>query len=342
MAAQRKVFLFTTDISKYVIDVDQVVVSTGEFGQLTANDITTMTGNSIKGFWDMNNPASPFYGAVTFEGYTVTIQIDDVVVFIGDILNLDADNATSIAAITLRSALQVFLETAMIYESEALESPSTAIRNIATEFGIAFDFGSFVAADSVYALNNVEIEVVMIEPFTKAIDLIQTILDIGVAKLYALNGVLFYEVYQPATQPSLFEFSDDHLGVITIFSHPISGNVQKDKVNGYAIEIVDTPGRVTFGFENQQSKQISAGADALVRIISVQTGVWVGETWLAYLNQPQQRIEFGVPTNYGKSLPLGSAVTIDYTQQGWNPIIIDLIQIDNTTRVISTIVGLTR
>lgn len=340
MSASRKVYLNDIDISRYIIDIPTVVQTTGEYGQLVVNDIQSMTGNNLNGFWDVNNPASPFYGLNTFDNYMIIIELDDVPVFSGIIKTINADNNTRAAEVVLKSALQIALEHGCIYASTAAESPSQAILNICDLYKIQTDGGSFGFSNSIYDLNNIRIEIRAIDPFVSVVELIQQIADIGVAKIYSLNNILYYEVYQPKTSAPLTTFSDNPNGVISIYSHPISGWIEKDAVNGYSIETV--AGNATLGLESQQGKTLSCGVDAPIRILDLNTAVWVGDLWVSYLNTAQKRIEFGVPADYGRLLPLGSTIILDYTLRGWEEITLDVIEIENTSRVISKIVGVTR
>lgn len=340
-SAGRKVYLFTTDVSQYVIDVPNIVQSTGEFGQLTINEIPSFTGNSIAGFWDVNNPVSPFYGAGSdLSGYTITIELDGVNVFVGSVLSIETSNHDGTSTVSLQSSLQKAMERGAIYASPAPETPSEAVAGILNFYLIPYDPGSFAASTAIYDADLVVCEVRAIDPNLKVIDLLQNVLDIGVARLYSLNGVLFYDVYQTQTQASLATFSDAVAGPVTIYSHPISGWVQKDQITGWSIDTV--VGTFTTGNTAQQGKSISAGVDAPVRLLDANSAVWIGDAWISYLNQPQKRIEFGIPAAYGKSLPIGSAVTLEYNSMNWDTTILDLIEIENTTRVMSRIVGVTR
>lgn len=340
--ASRKVFLFTTDISKYVQDVENIVQASGEYGQLTINDIPGLTGNSINGFWDVNNPSSPFYGVSDLSPYTITIQLDGVNVFIGGILTLDTDNRSCTTAVGLRSSLQVALERGLVYSSEQMETPSQAIANICLEYGLPFDSASFAVANNIYITDEIYIEVRAVDPFVKMIDIFQNILDIGVAKMYSLNGVLYYNVYDDQSTPvaSIKTFSDRVTGKCEIYDYPVSEWVQKDSVNGYSIETMG--GIADFGAPEQQSRTISAAGDAPVRILALQSGIWIGDRWMRYLNRPQRRITFGVPAGFAKVIPIQAAVTLDYSRKGWQPTILDLVSIENTNRVMGMMTGLTR
>lgn len=342
MAATRKVYLFTTDISKFVMDVDNIVQSAGEYGQLTVNEIPGMTGRNTTGFWDVNNPSSPFYGNTQqqLNNQKITIVLDGVTVFYGGIRNLQSDNLARTCAIELQSALQFTLERGSTYASEAKETPSQAIANICLLYNVPFDSASFAAATATYLDNNIYIEVRDDDPWNTVMDVFQLLIDAGVGRLYSLNGILYYDVYSVRTIASSYTFSDRHSGRVTIYSHPTSDYVTKDLVNGYSVETME--GIAPFGAPEEQSKQISGGVDSLVRILDLQSGVWIGDLWLSYLNRPQKRIEFGIPSSIGKSLVLNTAVTLDYTLQNWLPTVIDINTIDNTTRVISKIAGLTR
>jgi hypothetical protein len=129
---------------------------------------------------------------------------------------------------------------------------------------------------------------------------------------------------------------------VQIFSHPQTAIVEKQPIEGYRIEnLAPSPQNVALrGSEAQQGKTISAGADSPVKIVNLNSAVFIGELWFSYLNRKQVSHTIGVPVQYGKSLGINYPIAYDYRGRG--ALTIDITSIDNSSKVMSTITGVTR
>lgn len=339
-----QVFLLTSDISDFVVTVPKIPIKTGEYGQTVINEISSITGLNNSGFWTVQYPGSPFYGASSLTGYTITIIQDGVTLFVGGIKNIRADDTTRLAEVALESALQRALAKGCEYLSDVgiADTPALAAMRIAQFYGIPVDTGSFGAAHAEFNLNAVYITVNLPWPTMSVMDVFQSLADIGVARIYAINGTLYYDTYNIATSASVYTFSDERAGPdgCTIMTNPIAEQVEKDATMGFSIDTV--MGRAFLGSSDDPGKSISAGTDSPIRILSRQAGNYIGLKWLAYLNRPQTRVQFGAPVEITRQIPINAAVELDYLTGFWAPTILDTVEIDNTDKVTGYLTGVSR
>ena len=338
----QQVLLNNEDISEFVSSIPALVQQTGEIGQVIINDIPSFVGQNRSGFWDAQTASSPFFGTDA-SAFEIRIKQDGIETYCGNIKNIKSNGAARTAEVTLRSAIQEMLERGCIYVSpDGGETPADAVRNIATLYKIPINTASFGISAGIYSLDNALVQVVAIDPDASVLEIIQQIADIGVAKVYAMNGFLFYDVFRERTSVPLVQLSDNPTNAdgTTLFSHPVTEISEREKVFGYNLQTMQGP--VTFGTADQQGRSISAGADSPVRIPTLQAGVVFGELSLDYLNKVQRRITFQVPKRIGRELPIDAAVSVEYTSRDWAITTLDIIALDNSNKVFSVITGLTR
>ena len=338
-----QVFLDTIDISDFVTTVPALTLNIGEIGQLITNDLPTLEGLNISGFWDPRNPVSPFFGVPDLSVFPIVVKQDDVIVFTGAIQRITADNQARTASVSIRSVLQTALEHGVIYVSDsATETPASAASAIASLYKIPVDSASFGVSEGIYQLNKVYVNVLLNRPEMTALDVFQALADIGVASIYSFAGVLYFDVFQVKTSASIFTFTDDPSGLdgATLWTNPTIEPVEREKINGYSIQTMQ--GLASYGDTSQQAKTLDGGPESSVRIMSLQAGNWIGLRWIEYLNQSQERISFGGPAQIGRALPLGAPVAINYTRANWPTTVVDLVSVDNTDRLMSQLIGLTR
>ena len=338
----QQVFMNDDDISEFVSAIPALVQQTGEIGQVIINDIPSITGQNRTGFWDAQSICSPFFGTDPAK-FEIRILQDGIQTYRGKIKNVKSDGVSRTAEVTLRSSIQEMLERGCIYVSpDGGETPADAVRNIASLYKIPINTASFGISAAIYNTDNALVQVVAIDPDASVLEIIQQIADIGVAKVYAMNGFLFYDVFRERTSVPLVQFSDNPTNPdgTTLFSHPVTEISEREKVFGYSIQTMQGP--VTFGTDDQQGRSISAGADSPVRIPTLQAGVIFGDLSLEYLNKVQRRITFQVPKRIGRELPIDAAVSVEYTSRDWTITTLDIIALDNSNKVFSVITGLTR
>ena len=332
----------TIDISRFVSDIPPVIQSSGDFGQVVVNSIPSIQGQNFQNFWDMRSQNSPFYGASNLSDYEIDIQRDGDTTFKGNIKSINADNTSRTANIELRSALQKALERGCIYVSQkGMETPSGAIQNIANLYNIPIDAGSFGVANSIFNADLVYVNINLYEPSMSVMDIFQQIAEIGLLRLYGINGVLYCDTWFSDYAPSIYTFSDNSSNAdgITIISHPVVQSNPRETINGYSIDTI--VGLIEFGTVENQTKSISGGLDSPVQIMSLQAGVWIGEKWIEYMSTPFDTISFDVPASYGRTIPLGATVTIDYNSRDWVSQDINITAIDNSGKTVTKITGVT-
>lgn len=341
----QRVYLFGTDISEFVATVPEVELNVGEYGQVLINPIPSFTGNNVFGFWDSQNQASPFYGAVDLSSYSIEIMNDGQPTFSGSILMINASNEALTAEVQLRSSFQKTLEGGCVYASpEDGETPSMAAANILIQYDVPIDAGSFAAANAIYDADEVLIRIQSIQPDQTILAVLQMIADVGVARISLSNGMVRYDVYNPdlATSP-LYTFTDDVRnddGCTLLEPAPNTEFIQKDQVNGYTVEWAGTP-TADFGDSTAIKKTVSGPADGVLQIMSFQSAVWIGERWLTYLQRPQRRITLSVPVGIAKQLDTGYPIAVQWSRWS-NTITLDITAINASQKVAAIVVGTTR
>jgi hypothetical protein len=341
-----QVFLGTNDVSELITRVPLINLSSGQIGGLITNDLPALLGDNITGFWDTRNPRSPFFGVEDLSVFSIKVIVDDNTIFDGFIQGISADNRAKTAEITVKSILQTALESTLIAVTDDQindiyqQTPADAVAEIAADYLLPIDSASFGASNTVYNADNVYISLELIRPEMTMLDAFQQIANIGVARIYAVNGVLFFDAFQNKTGASPLEtFSDDPATTGgALLEPPRSDSLEKETQTGYSIEWAGTPA-ATFGDSEEQGVSIAAGMDAGIKITSLNAAIWVGERWLKYLAAGQQTITFRIPIEYGRVLPLGSIVRVDYSF--WDPVDVEVIAIDNSQLVSSEVRGTT-
>jgi hypothetical protein len=341
----QQVLLLENDIGDFVSQVPGVELNAGEFGQVVTAPIPSITGNNVTGFWDTQNQASPFFGAMSLDGYQIQIINDGQITFTGSILNINADYESLTANVNLRSDFQTALESGCIYVSPLEgETPSQAAANILTLYDIPVDAGSFAAATSIYSDDNVLIRIQSLLPDQTILGVLQLIADVGVARISLSAGVVRYDVYNPDLDTeSLYTFSNDVRnpdGCTILEPSPNTEDLQKDLTQGYTVEWAGTP-TADFGADTARKKTVSGPSDGVLQIMNFQAAVWIGERWLAYLQRPQRRVTVTVPVEIAKQLDVGYPVSIQYGRWG-APLLIDIVLINASEKVAATIGGVTR
>lgn len=333
--------LGTIDISRYVAALPRLAEQTAEYGQLVVVDLPTMTGENSQGFWDSRNPASPFFGASLNE-MPISAERGGIEVWSGLIQGIRSDDRVRTAEVTLRSTIQRKLDDGAIYvsgtDTNPANTPASIARRICELYGIPVDSGSFGRSHGIYSLDNALISALMITPELSVRDALQQIAQIGCARVYWDGVAMHFEVWETRTAPGIITFSDDPANPARLIVHPMVEPLEKQEAKGYSVQWLG--GVADFG-AGQLS--ISAGPDAPFTIRSLQGAVWFGELWLEYLQSQQKRITFGVSAAYGRALRLSYPVSIEYSGGGWGSLeTVDIVAIDNSSELVSTITGVTR
>ncbi len=335
------ILLDGNDISQYVNSIPPIVKNAGTYGQLIINDIQEFKGINTKRFWDLAAEESPFYNAKSLDVFAIEIIVDGVTTFAGKILNIDSDSTTKVATISLRSDLQTALEKGIVYVSTPADTPSNIVKDICNLYGIATDDRSFSRSNTEYLANSVQVSA-FFRGETKLLGAFEQIAELGIARIYNVNQKIYFDVYREKTNDPVITFSSESAGEVNLYTMVGNKLLEKDQIQGYSIEWIGGAGGslVTLGDETQRGITITAGYDNPVRIMTLQTAVWIGRKWFAYLNKVQKKISIRVPENVGKSLSIDDTVLVRY--RDYSDTIIDIMSIDNSSLLFSFLVGLTR
>jgi hypothetical protein len=337
--AQRVVSLAGNDVSRWVTDLPAVAVRVGEYGQVATNPIPSIAGDDSRGFWSPASPASPFFGAPRVSDYPVEILVSGVPVLRGWVQGVQSDGRA--ADIALRTIMQSTLEGGLIYVPPPTPvDPATTFAEICVQYNLPFDSASVAASAALYAANGLAISLRQLDPSLKILDAFQLLAEIGVARVYEVAGILYFEAWQPRTSAPLVTVTDQPGQRCTLWTRPAAVTVEKDRCEGYVVDWLGTP-TATRGLESSIRRTIGAGQDAPVGITTLNGAVWVGEQWLRYLNTGQQTITFRCPAYIGKGLLLGMAIGIDYTR--WDgAITADITALDQGGDLWTDVTALTR
>lgn len=336
------VYLNGNDISTQVIEVQTTSLSVGDFGSLISNDITGFLGQNYNQFYDNTSPASPFFGYTDLSIFEVEIYQGGVLVFKGNINQIVVDNQSKTANITMESVLGQALTKYITYISEDIDTPANVIKDLCILFGLEYDSTSFGYANSIYEVNLVFISVYITKAEITLLDLFQQICNYGVGRLYAINNVLYYDVFAPKITSSLYTFSDKLTNEdgITLYSAPIIEPLQKESLEGYNISNVSEFGPAASGTEKQQNFSLDGSTASNIRIMSLPAAVWIGEKWKSYFNTPQSKVRFTTPVSIGNVMELGFPIEIEYKYNQFG--VMDIIEINKNNTLYTEIVGLTR
>lgn len=335
----RTVKLQGNDITKYILSIPSIVNSTSEYGQITSVDMPVLIGDNRHRFFDTDNPASPFFGALTLSNYLFEITDNGITVFSGNIDTLEANNETKQANITLKSTIQKKLEKGLIYASSSDSNPAEMAREICELYKIDINSDSFNRSSNIYNDNSV-VTTAFFRGEGTLLDGLQQIAEIGCARVYVSSGLINFEVFETKEALPVATFTDNfnNIGYHPLYSRPKTQNIQKEPITGYKVEWTGGFPAV-FGDSEEQGKTITANKGSTVRIETLQSAVWIGEKWLEYFNTPQNMINFRISNHLGRSLGVNYPVQINYKGKS---VIVDINSIDNSNIVYSDIWGQTR
>ncbi len=336
----RQVLLLGIDITKFIISISEITNSVGDFGQLAINEAPTLEGDNRLGFWDVGKSASPFFGENDLNKFDIEIINNGQSIFKGFVQNITANNQSRISSITLSSVVQKTLERGLVYASADTANPAVIARQICTLYKIPIDEVSFSKASGLYGKNLIVFSA-FFKGETSILDGLQMIAELGLARIYNFNNRLHYDFFNIKAAPPVITFSDQSSGQVRIYSHPETEIIEKDKAEGYSVEWVgDNLGtKATFGITENEGKTLSGGWGNPVRIMTLQSAVFMGEQWLAYLNKLHRKLLFDIPINFAKTLSLNDPIGLDYRG---TTTIGDIISIDSSRRVSATVQILTR
>ena len=336
--ANLTVLLNDEDITQFISGNPLIPQMVGDYGQLTINDLPSMTGINTSFFWDPLNQQSPFYQAQDLTQNRIKLVRNSLTIYDGFIqqINIAADRTSEII---LRSFLQEALEQGVIYVSDVPETPTDIVERIASLYEIPIDYISFGAANRVYSQNKILFMSFMDLAELSILEAMQNVAEMAMGRVYVQNNLLKYDVYFDRTAQPVFEITDDPAKTATMYGTPLVSPMEKEKVSGWSIEWV---GGLAQEGTIRQAKTIQAGPDDPIQIMTLQSAVYLGDLWLQYLNTPQNRVTVAIPAPFGESLSLNNPVRVEQTLTNWSPFVMDLTEIVATDNVQYTVTGIQR
>jgi len=312
-----KILFNGIDISQYCLNIDTVKYEVGEYGQLFTVDTYKITLNNIQGIFDPASKNSPFYGTENYNNHFIEVYVNGSLITEGYVYQIDADDSTKTSIITITPTNVLKLDNACIYASVQEYTPSVIVREICELYKIPVDQASFFGSNAIYEKDNIQVTAYF-DGEMSIKEALQSIAEIGCARIYMYKGKLYYQVYKTYDSDIayLYQFNDDSRnGQVNIWSQPTAGSINKQKINGYTIKYIDVIGNdqtLTFNTEADSNKSLSGANTDAVRIVGLQSATWIGETWLEYLSFTQKRVSFKCNANIGKSLDLYNIVEFNY------------------------------
>lgn len=309
-----QIYLDGVDISRHCIDIDELAYNVGEYGQLFTIDTYNITLDNIRGLFDSDSANSPFYNN-ELTNHKMAVYMNGSLITEGFISQCKPDSEKKTSVITLIPSNINKLDQSCIYASSEEATPSAIVSEICDLYKIPYDQLSFFGSSSVYELDNVYLSV-FFENECSIREAIQQIAEFACARVYMYRNKLYFDVYRE-TSTSItpaYIFSDDStIGIVNLWSTPRSENVNKQSLTGYKIEYID--GTAEYNTDGETNKSLNGDYGNPVRIMSLQSAVWIGEKWLEYLAKPQRRVKIRCASNIGNSLNLGYIVQITYNDK---------------------------
>jgi hypothetical protein len=338
--ATRRVELVGMDVSRWVTSIPVIVPATGDYGQITFTELPRIVGRDVRSFWDQQTQQSPFFGAPHLTDYPVRVLIGTQPVYAGHVKGITSDGYS--ATITLQGALQATLESGCVYASPTggTSTPSSMAREILDLYKIPYDPASFAASHAFYASNSIYCAITQPLPNNTVQAVLEAIVQTGCARMYSVNGIVYFDAYQVRTSLPMFTFTDRRPSRLTLWKRPQVTALEKDRMEGYTVQWVGSPD-ATFNSTKKAIRTLSGKSDAIVQINSLQAADKLGQLWYSYLNTPQNSVTIGVPAAIGKDLRLGYPIGIDYTRYEAS-ITVDITKIDPGNPLITMVTGLTR
>lgn len=341
MATTTQIFLNDVDdITPFVVEIPPIIQSKAEYGQVITNDISSFQGNDSSYFWDLRSPSSGFFGQPDLSVNKITIYQDGVRAYVGYVRNIVPNNEDDSAEITLRSPLQALMESGVRLVSDTISNPAEIVRLLATYYGVEIDARSFGVSSDLYSDFNFQISVNLSLAEMSGEQLLMEMAEKGLARIYALNGTLYFEAYDPDyLVDSTYTFSDaiDNPDGCTIVQGVETFQIEKEKIFGYSVETLQ--GTTNFGDQTRAMKTVSGAGDAPVHIISAATGILIGDRWFEYLNRTDFQLTMGIPASLGRALTLAERVTVRNTQRHWADIVTAITGLDNSDDTQTVLTG---
>jgi hypothetical protein len=327
------------DITEYVHSRPSLRSEIPLFGQMMVGSSATIDVVNKDGWANYNNPASPFYGFPDLSEFTVSIFYDDQKMFEGLIDSIHKNGL--LATISLQSEICKLVSQRLIYASTEISNPAKIFREICTQYSIPYDPISVGHSESIYELNEVRCSAYILTPDSDIASVFQMLCTVGVARIYSNHGVLYFDVYEDIYP----------VGICTIDSRAFNANnylitnmeisnVPRDTMTGYDIETVK--GTASYQSDSEAMQTINAGSDAIVRINTLQSAVWIGETWIEYTGRDDTQTRFGVATKtLGRDLEIGYPVDV-YDKDTGNTLTVEITSIDRSDTIVTQCQGVTR
>jgi len=339
------VLLNNTNIDKYVTEIPAISQNAGDVGGLIINDISSLTGISINGFWDQHSPRSPFFGAMNLKNFGVKILQDGETIFEGFVLRIILDITSKTATVQVQSNLDALTKNKLIFVDENINvtdtdievigtTPPKLVANICDYYKIPYDQPSFSAADALYELDLVRFSLISPLPESTIISILQEIADAAVARIYSLNGVLYFYPWNPVESLPVYIFSDRYDAPLTILEAPVIETIEKEEILGWRVTYGQEQAH-SVGSEDQQTKSVDG--TGLLKIVNSQSAVWVGDRWYKYANYPEQRVTLKISKRFGLFLKIGFTIGVEI--HGRETILIDIIGIDDNNELYTEITG---
>ncbi len=309
------------DITNDIINPQsiEIVKQVSDYGQAIVTPAITLTLSDKDNRYNSRYGSGMFYNYPDYSEFKVSILGDSgsiglsTMLYRGQIQEVNSDTGNQ-TTITINSELQKQLEPRFIYVSEAQMNPAEILRELCIQRGIEYDVNSINVSSNIYDNNAVVCSAKVLKPDTSILSFLQALAQIGIARIYTIDNKIAMNVYDKTAVPvPVITFDTSvHSGSNPLLSKVVYETIHKDPPQGYNVQWVGgvTEYTTESKFSDKFIQQISGGNDALVRIESLQSAVWIGETWHHFLNKESAVLTGDIAREYGVQIDLGYPIQI--------------------------------
>ena len=336
----RTVLISGYDMTKFIVNIPSITQEKSDYGQLAISESITLTGDNSTGIWYVDNMYS-FFFSKDVSTMDIKIYNRDILEYDGTINTINTNRQT--AEITCKTDLYKAMNTRAYYISEN-DTPAQICKDILEYYGYTCDSASFQKSIDVHAYYGVYCIVQYaygLESSITLLDLLQSLADIGIARLYIVNGVFYYEAYDYADVPDVSIYIEDK----HIATDVETSNYENNRIDKYSITYYNGANDETVtggtGSETSSTKNLDYGINNPIRITSLASAVYIGERYLELSRKNKNSVSIGIFKEIASPLSLKSTIAITNQNMGWIDRQIEILSIDNSNTLYTAITGVT-
>lgn len=322
------------DISNKVSDYPDISQKKGFMRSSIIQNEINITAKNYQNDFSADNPVSMLNGLKWRFQPIQTYDDKGNLSFSGLLKDFKRNHNDKTVSILACDLLAQSMQTSVIYVSADWETPADAIKNILTNYGIAFDARSVNGSASVYALALCYIKCNFTFESNMTIQKsLEEIANMCGADCYTWNNKIYFSHYIKAPSvvtPNLISVSD-------MYDLPTVETDEQILVNDYSVgytadggtPITDANGnnigassRLRYG--SHSSGNVSGRTGDVIEIKDLTSAIYLGEALirrsqksLATIPQPLQKITFSVSLQFKTYLDLQTYFRMTFADESW-------------------------